>query len=243
MQSDAFTFEYEVRAFQCNCFEEMSLKTLAHFVQDIADRHSAAYSIGRDFLMQHNIAWVLVNHHIQIDELPKMNDTIKIRTWVSEFKKVSSRREFTVERHGKIIVRGVCLWVGLNLQTKKLANIYELMKDYEPIREFAVETTFPKIKAFENMQVQKSYTSIFDDLDPNLHVNNGHYLNWAYDAFGAEWIKTKRIKEFEINYKHESFHGDTLEYKVHIDNDISTQIATKDDGSEAVAIRIKWEDK
>ncbi len=239
-QLTKYTCEYEIRAYNCNALEELTLKNLAHFFQDVADRQSALYNYGYDYLISLDIAWILVNYNIVINKMPRWGDTIKISSWVSTLKKISSRREFSVECNGEVIVTASTQWVALNKTTKKITNIFDFMGDFIPLEEYATQTTFPKIRKPENMLEQKAFVARFDDLDPNKHVNNANYFAWAYEAFGNDWINEHYLQEIEINFKNETLYNEKLTYNVIIEDDLATQFATKEDGTDAIAVRTRW---
>jgi medium-chain acyl-[acyl-carrier-protein] hydrolase len=50
----------------------------------------------------------------------------------------------------------------------------------------------------------------YSDIDTNAHANNAMYMQWAMDAVDYETASTMAVKEFTINFNHETKAGDRV---------------------------------
>jgi medium-chain acyl-[acyl-carrier-protein] hydrolase len=60
----------------------------------------------------------------------------------------------------------------------------------------------------------------YSDVDMNAHANNAMYMQWAMDAVEYEMAASRPIKEFTINFNHETKAGDKVSiYRVVVEKE------------------------
>jgi len=50
----------------------------------------------------------------------------------------------------------------------------------------------------------------YQDLDTNEHVNNVRYIDWIYETFTLEFLRSHHLRQLEINYLAEAFYGQSI---------------------------------
>ena len=81
----------------------------------------------------------------------------------------------------------------------------------------------------------------YSDIDMNAHANNAMYMQWAMDAVDYEIASTRAVKEFTINFNHETRQGDEVEiFKAKVeDGDIlRVYVEGKVDGQSAFCVEM-----
>lgn len=154
---------------------------------------------------------MLLYWKIRFFKRPSWNTEITVKTWAREFARVSSFRDFEAyDEEGKIVAIATTEWVLIDNQkgtigkiTEEMAARYEM--DSKTVFE---EKIVSKLKTPENMKQVYEYTAKRRDIDVNHHVNNGIYLELAYDAFPNN-IKIK-FDNLEIYYKKQIKLGETV---------------------------------
>ena len=67
-----------------------------------------------------------------------------------------------------------------------------------------------KLKEPEISEITFDYIVQRRDVDTNHHVNNLHYLDYAYEALPNDVYINNDFKNVEIMYKHEAKLGDNI---------------------------------
>ena len=61
------------------------------------------------------------------------------------------------------------------------------------------------------MEKVLEHTVAYSDIDTNAHANNAMYMQWAMDAVDYALASSTPVKEFTINFNHETKAGDKVE--------------------------------
>ena len=157
-----------------------------------------------------HIAWMVLYWNLQIYKRPKWNSELEIKTWVREFSKISSWREFEIYCEGEKIGIAISEWVAIDTLKNALSKMTDDMVEKYGICE---KTAYDKkltgrLKEPEKLEKIYEYTAKRRDLDTNNHVNNTIYLEYAYDAL-PEGLSLN-FNNIEIYYKKQIKLGDTI---------------------------------
>jgi len=199
----------------------MSLHTLFHYLQECAYLNALSNGFGYEFLEKENAYWVLTRVKVEMDEFPKWNDKIQIKTWPRSVEGLFAVRDYLVLRDGQELGRVSSYWMVISKATRRPLRIDGFnFVDEEFETQKAIESKLEKIETkgdFNLIDNRKVYSS---DIDVNGHVNNATYVRWILDASQAS--PEKRIKVFEINFIKELLFGD--EFSVWVSNEEKNEI-------------------
>jgi acyl-ACP thioesterase len=85
------------------------------------------------------------------------------------------------------------------------------------------------------------------DLDVNQHVNNARYLEWIFDCYDDEFVKSHAVGFLQVNYVGETTLGDTVALSRGEDASHSgvhyIEGVSRRKGSKVVQALIGWEEK
>lgn len=179
------------------------------------------FELGVDFesvKKNHNAKWFISSAHIEIFKAPKIHDEVIVKTWPLSPSAVRFPRAFVLkDSGGQTIAAAYTEWCTVDCDSGKLLRssvvtlpIDEYLEDVPVKREGKIEQkpTFPVY----------SKTVRVSDLDINAHVNNVSYIRFALDAFSTKELDTLDIKTFDIDYKTQTFEGDTVTIEKSEDN-------------------------
>ena len=177
-----------------------------------------------------HIAWMVLYWNIQIYKRPKWDSELEIKTWVREFSKISSWREFEIYCEGEKIGIAISEWVAIDTQKNSLGRMTEEMVEKYGLH--TEKTAYDKnltgrLKEPENMEKIYEYTAQRRDLDTNNHVNNTIYLEYAYDALPKDLNLT--FGNIEIYYKKQIKFGDTISCFYSNQDDVHTVVIKSQD--------------
>ncbi len=224
-----FTWQFGVRSYELDAFGHVNNAVYQNYLEEGATRASADAGYPYTWYFEHQRAWVVRKMTIHYQTPLRYGDGAVLRTWVSDFHRVYSHREYDLRRAGddKPVVRARAKWVYIDLQSGRPQRIPpEFEAAFEPtgvLEDLDVRlrnpTRYPDSHCYVATRRVQRY-----ELDPAGHVNNAVYLNWfeqaMYDAFAQIGWPVRRMQEtglgmvqvaHEIDYLQPARDGDVLE--------------------------------
>lgn len=191
-----------------------------NYAQEAAGNHAVYLGFGYDDLIATNTAWILSRVHVEFTDTPKWKDRITLTTWHKGLERLFFIRDFILtDDKGKERVKATTSWLILNLETRRLVRDPGLKEDGE-CKEHVLETPADKVVMPKDVEAEHvmDHVVAYSDVDMNAHANNAMYMQWAMDAVDYDIASTKPVKEFTINFNHETKPGDKVEiYKARIE--------------------------
>ncbi len=244
MTMQKYSNTYHVRSYECDRNNNLRLVTLMNIFQDMAVLHADAMGLGFDYCLSKGLAWVGSNYEVQIERLPKMNETITINTWPAVEKKAASIRDFEVfAEDGTRIIAASSQWVLISIDRKRPVSLKENLQDYSILEESVLPTEFnEKIDELARVDEETKFRVRFDDIDLNRHVNNAVYALWASEAVDPEFRLTHTPYRIEIQFRKEGLIGEKIMVSTECNEAITSHsIKTYDgDNRELARARIEW---
>ena len=224
---------------------QMTVCSLFQVMQELSDRHATILGAGWYSLCERGFFWVISKIQMSIHRLPRWTEEVTMRTWVRSSNAASSPREFEiVDTNGRVLVAASTIWAildkehghpqrlsmfdGCFMPQERSALEYKPMK----IGPVALPETLP-----EPMDVRHS------DIDINRHVNNAHYIQWAFDAVSESFRLTHKISSVAVKFIAQAKFGD--QYVVcsepDSDNIFKISILSADGKTEYCRLQTEWE--
>ena len=146
----------------------------------------AGYTIDR--YDQMGVFWLARKTIVEYGRPARYGDTLEAQTWVSDFRRVQSNREYLIthQKTGEPVVRAQTNWAFLDKETLKPVRISaEMAHVFEPNDQQAIRYPQPGQgerptglpRRYHSRRRVQHY-----ELDPARHVNNAIYLQWAEQA-------------------------------------------------------------
>lgn len=193
--------------------------TPTYFMQILEDRgglHANLFNMGYDNLIKERLAWVVSRLHIHFVRPLKWREDFIFSTWHrGQEGGLFYRREAKMSTpDGEDIIQATTGWLLLNIDTRSMVRHYEVAESEDTIcLDKAVEESAPRLRIPASVQMQLAYVHpvMKSDIDRNGHVNNTKYAQMAMNALPDELCTEKGIKDFYINFVHESKPNDKLD--------------------------------
>jgi acyl-CoA thioester hydrolase len=177
-----------VRQSDIDSFNHVNHAVYANYLQEAAIENSAERGFTHEWYLSHNSVWVIRKLSIRYYQQARYRDELEISTWISDFRRISSHREYLITRisDGAKVVRARAKWVYVNRETFQPLRIpQEFLDSYEPtnlkedlgIRVPKPEFTENAFRYITRRRVQMR------ELDGLRHVNNVTYLQWVEQAY------------------------------------------------------------
>lgn len=194
-----------------------------NLAQEAAGRHAVYLGFGYDDLIVSNTAWILSRVHVEFIDTPKWREDITLTTWHKGLNRLFFLRDFILtDAQGKERVKATTSWLVLNLETRRLVRDPKLIEEGTVCTENAIETPADKVQMPKEVEPEfvMEHKVAYSDIDTNGHANNAMYMHWAMDAVDYDIASTRPVKEFTINFNHETKAGEVVKlYKAVVEKE------------------------
>ena len=193
-----------------NCFGRLKTSMLLYFIQEVAGKHFEQLSMDYDSLESRGLFWAITRHKVQITRIPRHGETIRVETWPMPTTRVAYPRSVVAyDEEGKECFRSISLWVLMDLDTRNMIlpgksgiSVVGTLR--------GTELAAPNSLVPKSLNVSRSRTVCFTDLDRNGHMNNTRYLDWIDDLLPSAFHRQHEIREFTVCYLSEAREGQEL---------------------------------
>jgi len=174
------------------------------------DAHSKGF--GVDAINKENYSWVLSRIAFEFDRRPLEYEKYTITTWISDYGRLMSTRNFTLtDASGAVFGRVVSQWCMIDLSTRMPADLRKIASSHD---EAVVPDPSPAEKPRKVLPVETErsvdHPVVYSDIDFNRHVNTIRYIEMMLDLLPLEFFGTERALRLDVNFLHESVYGDLL---------------------------------
>lgn len=205
-----YTKVLKIKSYDVDCDNNLKLSSITRYFQQVARENLDEIGFTYDFLLEHNIVFVLSKYSIHIYEKIASDDTVILKTSPSEIKGVSFIRDFVVEsQDGKKLIEASSTWVIIDFKNRTLlrpAALPASIPHSGKIVEFYPERT----NVLEG-DFKETRTVRYSDLDSNRHLNNCIYMDIIFDTLYKFLGTVPSCSEITVSYEHEALINDQLE--------------------------------
>ena len=197
-----------------------SAASIINYMLNVAGTDAHRKGFGVDALQGHSVTWVLSRLAVEIAAQPKQYEAIAVDTWVNEFNRLSSTRNFRMRQADSILAMGVSQWCMLDMESRqavdmtKLKDVYERAMVDEP-SPIAMPARLRGVEA----ESHSSRPVVYSDIDFNRHVNTLRYIDLMFDALPIERIEKNNGMRIDINFLAEALYGEVLTIGVATEGD------------------------
>ena len=188
---------------QCGSNKCLHLTELMEYCADYVTELYTQNGQDRQFLSDHGYVQMVSRTSIHINRLPGENEilTISVREEKPEGFQLMRYYDFK-NAAGEMLIQGKGLWVIVNPDTRAVVSPgnFEFLIPSDEKTEFANKPG--KIKVPENLQHLGDQKILLSHLDPNGHLTNAKYINFAID-FLPDAYQEKEITDFRLNFSKE----------------------------------------
>lgn len=181
-------------------------------LQDAAGSNAEELYFSRENLLSKGVVWIISRLHLQCNRMPRLHETITLRTWPSGLKKWIWLRHYQVlSATGEVLLEASSYWVLANYQDHKLVAPSQVGMDNPPFATQLESLPDPdKVICPPDMEPQGLRKTCYSDVDLNLHMNNASYIRWLCDALPLEQFRNHSFGSFTINYVNEAHMTDQV---------------------------------
>ena len=186
--------------------------SLLNFFQDIASDNAEKFGFGYSAIYPKNLMWVLLKYRIEFNEYPSNIGQLLLRTEPRGYNRFFAFRNFELLSSKKLLAKASSMWSLVDFSSMKLASIEENVES--PYMQKFVrgenDLDFAKIPALTEIHYEKEFEVRYNDIDVNMHANNGNYIVWALEPLPYEFKAKHALKIVDMAFKKEIKYGEKL---------------------------------
>ena len=209
-----YTEKHIIPCYDTDASWRLKPTSFMNLAQEAAGRHAVYLGFGYDDLIKSNTAWILSRVHVEFVDAPKWREEVTLNTWHKGLNRLFYLRDFLVtDNEGKTRVKATTSWLVLNLETRRLVRDPMLMEEGTVCKDNVIETPADKVQMPKDAapELVRRHAVSYSDIDTNGHTNNAMYMQWAMNSVDYETASSKPVKEFTINFNHETKAGDVVD--------------------------------
>lgn len=205
-----YEYQTRVRYSEIDFLGKLSLPGLIDYFQDCSIFHSEDLGVGIEYLDRQQMFWALSSWQIIINEYPKMGEFVTIGTAPYAFKGFTGYRNFWVkDENQNIIICANSIWSLIDkTKQRPVKPTDEMISTYQLSEKIPMNYVDRHIKMSGKETEFSEMTVKYHNIDTNLHVNNGQYIQIGLDYLEKKEIEG--IRQLRAEYKMQAVLGTKL---------------------------------
>lgn len=205
------SYDYRIEPQDVDFTLRASASSIINYMLNVAgiDAHNKGF--GVDVLQGQSVTWVLSRLAVEIDRQPRQYDNTTIDTWVNDFNRLSSTRNFRMRIGDDVVASGVSQWCMFNMESRQAVDMSMLKDVYvQAMVDHPSPIAMPaRLRAIEPSTTM-SRPVVYSDIDFNRHVNTLRYIDLIFDMLPLELIECNNGMRIDLNFLAEARYGETL---------------------------------
>lgn len=205
------TYKYRIEPQDVDFTLRASVCSIINYILNVAGRDAHNKGFGVEVLQGNSFTWVLSRLALEVKRQPEQYSDIEVDTWVNEFNRLTTTRNFRLHKGEEVQAECVSQWCAIDMEKRQAVdlNIFKdiygraLVDEPSPI---AAPARLRGITPTATM----SRPVVYSDIDFNRHVNTLRYVDLIFDTMPLELIEKNKGLRFDIHFLAEAIYGDTL---------------------------------
>ncbi|MFR9603314.1 MAG: acyl-ACP thioesterase domain-containing protein [Rikenellaceae bacterium] len=220
-----------------------SISTIIGGVLNVAGFDANAKGLGVTELNKDDLTWVLSRFSIELDYLPEVFEKLEISTWIGDYNRLVSTRNFSItDSAGAVVGGAVSQWCMLDIKSRRAIDLTPLHETYSEfvLRDLPSPIDRPrKIPSFEP-QSTHDHKAAYSDIDFNKHVNSLRYLDLMLDMLPLSLIEKSGAIRVDLQYISECVYGDIMTVNYTQQENVAIFDIVRNGSAPAVKCMIEW---
>ena len=205
----------------CDMYGSWKPAAILECMQETAGIHGTQLGCGRNLLEEFGLVWVISRVKVAFSRLPCYGESITVETYPTPPRLLFFPRSHIFrDEQGEVIGTANSLWVLLDVNERRIVKSDEVAARMPDNRGLKPAAGMPAtVRMAEGERAVQTLIPQFADCDLNGHVNNTRYLDWCMNALGAEVLRGRCVKCFDVNYDAEILPGVSLRTELALSED------------------------
>jgi acyl-ACP thioesterase len=205
------TYKYRVEPQDVDFTLRASVGSIINYMLNVAGLDAHNKGFGVEVLQGNSFTWVLSRLAIEVKRQPEQYAYIEVDTWVNEFNRLTTTRNFRLHVGEEMHAEGVSQWCVIDMASRQAVDL-NIFKDIycRALVDEASPIAAPARLRGITPTATMSRPVVYSDLDFNRHMNTLRYVDLIFDAMPLELIEKNRGMRLDIHFLAEALYGDTL---------------------------------
>lgn len=205
------SYKYRIEPQDVDFTLRASAASIISYMLNVAGTDADSKGFGVASLQGNKCTWVLSRLGIEIYRQAEQYSNIVIDTWVNEFNRLSSTRNFRMRQDDEVLAAGVSQWCVLNMESRQVVDMSLLKESYEHamVDEPSPISAPARLRPAE-YTASSEYTVAYSDIDFNRHMNTLRYVDMIFDAISLDVIENNCGMRIDFNFIAEARYGERL---------------------------------
>ena len=235
-------YKYRVEPQDVDFTLRATIPSLGSAILNTAGIDAHGKGFGVDALNADNHSWVLSRMAVEFDCQPGQYTDYTIATWINEYGRVLSTRNFTLtDAAGNEFGRAVTQWAMIDLRSRSALDLSWVGDAHA---DAIVDAPSPTDKPRKIRDVDPAQTAVhkvvYSDIDFNRHVNTMRYIEMMIDMLPLEMLMQEAPVRLDIHFLRECRYGQTLAVGYEQRGLTALFEIRSDAGTVAVRASIEW---
>lgn len=205
-------YKYRVEPQEVDFTLRATIASLTSAILNVAGVDAHGKGFGVDALHAENHSWVLSRMAVEFDALPGQYTDYTVATWISDYGRVLSTRNFTLtDASGREFGRAVSQWAMIDLKSRAAVDLSGVGREHA---EAIVNEPSPAERPRKIREVvperSAEHRVVYSDIDFNRHVNTIRYLEMMLDMLPVDMLAGDAPVRLDIHFLRECRYGQTL---------------------------------
>ena len=235
-------YDYRVEPQDVDFTLRATISSLGAAILNTAGIDAHGKGFGVDALNADNHSWVLSRMAVEFDSRPVQYTDYEVATWISDYGRVLSTRNFTLTdtASGREFGRAVTQRAMIDLQSRSAIDLSWVGDAHaDAVVDAASPTDKPRKIREVNPTETADHRVVYSDIDFNRHVNTMRYIEMMLDMLPVGMLTREAPVRLDIHFLKECRFGQTLtvgcEQREH-----SALFEISAEGAAAVRASIEW---
>lgn len=202
--TNKYSDTYHIPYYDCDMEGRLKVPTLVKMMIRTSGNQSSHYGMTTEVVATYGLSWVITQHDVRINRLPRGNETIKITTQAEKYNKFFCYRKFWAhDENGEEIATMESTFALMDIKERKIKAVPdEIIAPFqsEKIKRIKRSEKIPdRGENADKKDIQITYWHI----DENKHVNNAVYVEWMMDCLPLDFLVNHVPKRLLIKYNKE----------------------------------------
>ena len=236
-------YNYRVEPQEVDFTLRATIPSLGAAILNTAGIDAHGKGFGVDALNADNHSWVLSRMAVEFDYQPVQYTDYEVATWISDYGRVLSTRNFTLTdtASGREFGRAVTQWAMIDLQSRSAMDLSWVGDAHaDAVVDAALPTDKPRKIREVNPSETVEHRVVYSDIDFNRHVNTMRYIEMMLDMLPVETLTRETPVRLDIHFLKECRFGQTLTVGCELREHSALFEISADGGPAAVRASIEW---
>ena len=235
-------YNYRVEPQEVDFTLRATIPSLGAAILNTAGIDAHGKGFGVDALNADNHSWVLSRMAIEFDFQPVQYTDYTVATWISDYGRVLSTRNFTLtDASGREFGRAVSQWAMIDLRTRSAGDrSWAGDAHADAIVDAPSPTERPRKIREVNPTQRSEHRVVYSDIDFNRHVNTMRYIEMMLDMLPLELLTSGDPVRLDIHFLKECRYGQTLAVGCELRERSALFEIAGDGGPAAVRASVEW---